>query len=141
MKTCSSWLMPFLLLGLGTQAWSMNRLNPRTLYQCSKYYKINENINPNNKDSSGYTPLMYAIKDGSLEDVFLLSTYPQLDTENYFKEGTTEAAILEQANRDNKNIIKVFLWGLRFTEEQKASERKLAEEMKDLAEARKRNRE
>lgn len=141
MKMLWSWLMPFLFLVLGTQAWSMNCINPRTLYQCSKYYKINENINPNKKDSGGYTPLMHAIKDKSLEDIFLLCTHPQINVDDYFKENTMESALLEQANRDNKDIIKAFWWGLRFSAEQKAAEKKLAEEMQDLAEAKKRNRE
>src|SRR5438874_1701194 len=96
MRTFSSWLVPFLFLGLGSEAWSMNRISPpRILY---KYYKINEIINPNKKDPGGYTPLMHAIKDKSLEDVFRLCIHPQINVDNYFKEDTLEAALLEQAN-------------------------------------------
>lgn len=76
-----------------------------------EFFAEDENLDPNEKDSNGFTPLMYALENGNNYAVLMTCTHPNINVENYFKSDTIEATVLKRAKQKNKNTIKAFYAG------------------------------
>ena len=88
-------------------------------------------LDPNERDRKGYTPLMYAIKNGHLAAIWYTMLHPNISVDNFFIEDTEEYRLLQKASR---RVKKVFNHSLKVSNNKKEMQKTFDDNVRTLIE-------